>query len=769
MYRRLEVGAFASVALLCVGVGGSARADEPQDRSPENGAIATPDQLDELLEVNQQGGPAREHLFRTEDLAPYFASGNLQEAKKLFDKHRYAKARALLAKEKDSPPARYLAALSAYNARDYTTAQAELLELAQVYPALSDLCLLYAGLAAESRHDLKGAVSALEAVQPGAHVFPTARFALSRVLKKRLELERAVEVLNPLRELPPSRRNDPIRASALTAIALLEQTRGNWPGEHRALLDVWATNPRSAQAARAWERLRQLPVPNKWRVRRAESFLAANDNAEAMRLAKQVKEPLPEEAACRASFVIGNALRKDRRHRLAIETLTPVIARCQLPDVRPQAMFVMGYSQSVVDRPAAIRTYDALARDYPTHAYADDALFFAGEVAFRAGDEAGALDRLEQVASRFPNGNFAAEALFHIGWIHRRQGRAPAALSAFERLEHLPGASNDDVLRARYWKARVLAAQGDASAQALLASIAQSHPVSWYGLLARQRSGAAGAEPAQVAREDGADDLFPLDAGALGEDRRFLAAVELLRMELPAAREALAAIDVRTVAPSAAQLVIEMARRAGADRTATAMTRAAFGTRLAGTVAERSRTAWEATFPRPFRRIVERHAAASRIDPDLLQALMREESRFNPYARSSTGALGLTQLMPLTAAQVAKSIKLASFTVDALYQPAVNIRLGARYLGSLRSDFGGNAVYAVAAYNAGPGAVSLWLRNNATAELDEWVEEIPITETRDYVKRVLGSYGAYQLVYGGQVPRLDLLAGASAALGSARN
>jgi soluble lytic murein transglycosylase len=153
--------------------------------------------------------------------------------------------------------------------------------------------------------------------------------------------------------------------------------------------------------------------------------------------------------------------------------------------------------------------------------------------------------------------------------------------------------------------------------------------------------------------------------------------------------------------------------------------------------------------------MVEQWARASSIDPNLLQALMREESRFNPSARSTTGALGLTQLMPRTAQEVALGLKLGRVDPRMLHRPTLNIRLGAAYLAELLSEFEGSMVRAVAAYNAGPVAVWRWVRARPDEEVDEWVETIPISETRDYVKRVLGSYGAYRLVYGGAAAPLD--------------
>jgi soluble lytic murein transglycosylase len=196
---------------------------------------------------------------------------------------------------------------------------------------------------------------------------------------------------------------------------------------------------------------------------------------------------------------------------------------------------------------------------------------------------------------------------------------------------------------------------------------------------------------------------------------------------------------------------MELLDRVGQSRGAALVARSAVGQHLRGGITARNRKVWEALYPLRFRKLVEKSAARAKVDPDLLQALMREESRFNRHARSSTGAIGLAQLMPKTAREVARKLKLGPVTEGALADPALNIRLGGAYLGSLLSELG-SVAHAVAAYNAGTQRVREWASARSDLDLDAWTEEIPFAETRTYVMRVLGSYGAYRLVYGRGAP-----------------
>lgn len=140
-------------------------------------------------------------------------------------------------------------------------------------------------------------------------------------------------------------------------------------------------------------------------------------------------------------------------------------------------------------------------------------------------------------------------------------------------------------------------------------------------------------------------------------------------------------------------------------------------------------------------------AAANRhgVDPLLLAALVREESRYDPGIKSWVGATGLTQLMPSTADWVGKNVP--DFAGRPLTDPATNLQFGAWYLAYTHRVFDGGSMFAVAAYNGGPGAVSKWKRTFG-GDLDEFVEDIPYSETRLYVKKVFTSYWNYVKLYG---------------------
>jgi soluble lytic murein transglycosylase len=168
-----------------------------------------------------------------------------------------------------------------------------------------------------------------------------------------------------------------------------------------------------------------------------------------------------------------------------------------------------------------------------------------------------------------------------------------------------------------------------------------------------------------------------------------------------------------------------------------------------------NRGAWQLAYPRAYRTLVEDAAKEFGLHPSVVWAIGRSESGFNPRVESHAAAIGLLQLILPTAQAMAKPLGL---TADAqtLRQPAVNVRLGARYLKLLFDRFGREAQMA-AGYNAGGGAVGRWRKTRGEWPLDLFVETIPFRETRDYAKRVQSAIAVYRNLYDGDTLHAFLL------------
>ena len=166
---------------------------------------------------------------------------------------------------------------------------------------------------------------------------------------------------------------------------------------------------------------------------------------------------------------------------------------------------------------------------------------------------------------------------------------------------------------------------------------------------------------------------------------------------------------------------------------------------------ERTATAFDAQqrFPMPHRDAVVRRSQEIGLDPAYVYGLIRQESRFVTDARSHVGASGLMQVMPATARWTARKIGMANFSTDKLNDRDTNIAIGTGYLKLVLDDFDGSMPLAAAAYNAGPRRSRGW-RNGPVMDAAAWAENVPFSETRDYVKKVLSNTTMYAAILTGQ-------------------
>ena len=155
----------------------------------------------------------------------------------------------------------------------------------------------------------------------------------------------------------------------------------------------------------------------------------------------------------------------------------------------------------------------------------------------------------------------------------------------------------------------------------------------------------------------------------------------------------------------------------------------------------------ELLYPRYFFADINEDAKKFNADPTLVLAIMREESRFNPRAKSEAAARGLLQFIITTAVEIGRDIGVVNLTAEDLYDPRVIIRLGAKYIGTLLARFGNDHYAASAAYNAGANQVALWQRMSPASGDDAFVTSINFDETKDYVRKVMGSYEQYRAIY----------------------
>ncbi|MDR7523554.1 MAG: transglycosylase SLT domain-containing protein [Armatimonadota bacterium] len=370
----------------------------------------------------------------------------------------------------------------------------------------------------------------------------------------------------------------------------------------------------------------------------------------------------------------------------------------------------------------------ALQRVAPTGRWAGRLWLGAGLRAEGAGRTADAAAFYRRVIAAQAEEQEAAEARWRLGWIALRSGRLADAEARFRAAAQV-AKWRGDAARAWYWAAKTLEASGTEAAareaQTILRMVAEQYPLTFYGQRARSRLGL----PAPVV-PPALHHVPPRHVPAPVHEE-----LARLGLDVEAAEAAEASLD-RTNDPRLARFLAEVYHRLGdlARSVRHAEDALARGFRDGGT--------WRLAYPKAFWEETGAAAQAAGIDPLLLLALVREESRYDPRVISPARAVGLAQLLPSTARGLSPDQPVG---LHHLKDPATNLALGARYLRLQLDRFDGDLRLALAAYNAGPGAARRWV--GLDPDPDYFVERIGLAETRAYVRRVLGSYGIYRILW----------------------
>ena len=179
------------------------------------------------------------------------------------------------------------------------------------------------------------------------------------------------------------------------------------------------------------------------------------------------------------------------------------------------------------------------------------------------------------------------------------------------------------------------------------------------------------------------------------------------------------------------------------------------GSELIKAVSE-NRDVFKIAYPRAYSAIVENESKKQDVHPHIIWSIMRQESVFDPKIESQVGAKGLLQMMPITGYKVASYLSERDFLPSDLEIPNINIPFGIWYLKRMINYYKGNIILAIAAYNAGPIAVDRWINQNPNLEIDEFVDNIPFQETKNYVHKVVSNILYYNQIYTDQKYDVDL-------------
>ena len=505
-----------------------------------------------------------------------------------------------------------------------------------------------------------------------------------------------------------------------------------------------------------------------------------NPESEADFAAALARPDITPAETCTAAYHRAQSLFKARKRKAAAPLFDEAIAACKAAgnaDLEIRANYQAGRSYAFEkDHTTAVARYQAAQKVDPTHSFTDDSLLREAEEYADLGADAKVTAALERLPRDFPAGDMRAEALWRLGWRAYRDGKDAKAIAYWE--QQIDAAPIDDNYwaegQAQYWIGRAHERRGKRDlALASWQQAVELYPVSYYAMLALNRTREVAPDRfAALTKQISADPAgFDPAAPAFAFQPRpeyatpgFARAVELIRLGLGDQAEA----ELRTlglVAPGDKKRVDDpdqieklwamawLYDRAGRYPTSHWPTRWHILDYKRRWPVGANRARWHIAYPRAYYDLLKTHADKNNVVLEMLQAIVREESAFDPLRESYANAIGLTQMIFPTATRFAKGTGIAP-TRENLRDPEKNVTIGTRFLGFLFQKWNGFKHLVPPSYNAGEGAVKRMLKVRGTWPADEFIEGIVDDQARNYSKRVLGSFFAYAWIYGGAVPEM---------------
>jgi soluble lytic murein transglycosylase len=378
-----------------------------------------------------------------------------------------------------------------------------------------------------------------------------------------------------------------------------------------------------------------------------------------------------------------------------------------------------------------------------------EALFSGGNMYLLKRDYPAAVSDYSYLATHFPENTNAAAAHWRAGWLSYRQRLYPDASRLFdEQIRLYPGAK--ETVSALYWRGRLYELQDHkpANAAANYRTLIRAYQRYFYAQLARQRLAALGdAQPVAQPQLDRFQAVpIPVLAESFPTDSPHLAKARLLAnagLNEYIAQEIAADPDSTSWSALAeAQIYASYGENFRAMRAL----KKALPYAATASIKSIPLVYWRILFPEAWWDTISAESSKNNLDPYLVASLIRQESEFNPSAISKANAYGLMQLLPVVGKAMAREEGIKHFETFQLLDPATNIRLGTRYLRQTLDKFGGVPEYALAAYNAGDERVADWQAAGPYQGIDEFVESIPFTETREYVEAIRRNEETYKAI-----------------------
>jgi soluble lytic murein transglycosylase len=486
-------------------------------------------------------------------------------------------------------------------------------------------------------------------------------------------------------------------------------------------------------------------IPDKRQLERAERLFRRGRFDRAAKIYQRLLKDDSDNKSLALDY--GRSLYKGRQNKEAIAVLKKLVGTSTPSAVRLEALHTLSLVYWRIDREDKfIACCKELIKEGSPR-YRRKALFNLGAHYL----ERSRLDKAETFFRKFlkasSNRSSKAYVLWKIAWIEYRKQDYQAAARAFKEVGRLSDGGYRNP--AAYWQARCLMLSGSKDrAVTILERLAATDPLDYYGQEAADQLEDMGRAPPvpKNNRSDFPDVNIPKKYQS---HELVIAARKLLEIGLPE----FAMLNLEELPatvkshPALVLLRAQTAHEARQYRKAQEILRSSFAAFMDNPPADAPDEFIEIAYPRVMKSHTERWAKKHSVDPHLVWAVIRQESRYDATAVSPAGALGYMQVTPGASGLVKRKGSVPADVIAKILEPEKNLQLGIRILSENIERFKGELVPAIASYNADIRKVRQWVKRNGKMSRDEFIESIPYQETRLYVKKVLANYRAYSRLH----------------------
>ena len=657
--------------------------------------------------------------------------------------------------------------ISAYNSRDFTGAVSHL-KAARNVTTLADYVTYHLAYSQVLTGDVDGALAALAAYRANPVQSSPLAGKISLLYGRALldkrgpeSSSKALSVLQNDYKILPQPDGD-------FALGLAYDALGEQPQAAVSYERVYYAYPNTDLAAQSWtalERLRSALASDfpaataRQQLDRCENWLAAKEYAKARQeystLAESLTGPEKDDAkvGVGVSDYMGGEFAAALRYLKALHVTRPEADAQRL-------YYLTEAARKSNDDTAMMEAVKQLAEHYPQSGWRLKALVSAGNSYLVTNDREKYLPLFKAAADTFPADNSTAYCHWKVAWDAYLNDKPERGTLLREQVERY--ANDSRAGTALYFLGRIAESNGKfGEARAYYDRLSAQFPHYYYAVLARQQTHGkvAAAAPDDDAIMWLADVDWPMhrDLSAAepnaATQQRIKRARLLTGAGLPDVAEAELRFGAATDNEQPQLLALELAQSSESPFRALRVMKSFSADYLSLPLDKAPVRFWQMLFPLPYKDDVFVNARERGLDPWDVAALIRQESEFNPGAKSRANAYGLMQLRPATGRMLSRQQGMGVVSTSLLLNPRVSIKLGTEYLRQQLANWDGDMFRTLAAYNAGPGRVHQWLMWSNYREPAEFVESIPFNETREYIQAVLRNADIYRELYGkGNVP-----------------